>query len=91
MEDKKMIKIIKDDGTTEEVELIISFEFDSDNKEYLVYTKNEQDDNGNTTLYCASLDRSGDIPQMHSIESDEEWSRVKDVLRQLAKDNQEVE
>ena len=90
MEDKRILKIVKKDGTTEEVELIISFEFDEDKKSYIVFTKNEQDENGNTTLYCASLDRSGDIPQMHGIESDEEWSRVKDVLRQLAKGNQEV-
>ena len=45
MEDKKILKIVKEDGTTEEVELIISFEFDDNNKEYIVYTRNEQDEN----------------------------------------------
>ena len=81
----KLLTIVKEDGTEEEVELIISFEFNDTGKEYIVYTRNETDDNGNTTLYVSSLDRSGNIPQMRGIPSDEEWSKVKDVLRELAK------
>ena len=90
MEDKKMLSIIKEDGTTEEVELVIAFEFDDDNKDYVVYTKNETDkkgENENTTLYilyCSSLDFSGDIPQMHSIYDEDDWDKVKYALRQLA-------
>ena len=87
MEDKKILTILKEDGTKEEVELIISFVFDDTKKEYIIYTRNEQDENGNTTLYCSSLDRSGDVPQMYGIEDDDEWARIKDVLRELAKNN----
>ncbi len=81
----RKLTIIKEDGTEEEVELIISFEFNDTGKEYVVYTRNEVDENGNTTLYVSSLDRSGGIPQMRGIPSDEEWSKIKDVLRELAK------
>ena len=91
MEDKKILTIIEEDGTKEEVELVISFIFDADQKEYIVYTKNEEDENGNVTLYCSSLDRSGEVPKMYGIHDDDEWARVKDVLRELAKGNQEVE
>ena len=87
MNNKKVLSIIKEDGTTEEVELIISFEFNDTKKEYVVYTRNERDDNGNTTLYVSSVDRSSDKPRMGAIESDEEWSRIKDVLRELAKND----
>ena len=31
----------------------------------------------------------GEVPKFSGIESDEEWSKIKDVLRELAKDNQE--
>ena len=65
--------------------MIISFEFNDTGKEYIVFTRNEKDDNGNTTLYVSSLERVGDVPQMHGIASDEEWAKVKDVLRELAK------
>lgn len=87
MDNKKMLSIIKEDGTTEEVELIICFAFNDTKKEYVVYTRNEKDENGNTTLYVSSVDRTGDKPKMSGVESDEEWSRIKDVLRELAKNN----
>ena len=91
MDNKKVLSIIKEDGTKEEVELIISFVFNDTKKEYVVYTRNEKDDNGNTTLYVSSVDRSGNMPKMGGVETDEEWSRIKDVLRELAKNDQKGE
>ena len=85
--DKKMLSILKEDGTKEEVELLVCFEFNDNKKEYVVYTKNEKDENGNITIYVSSIDRSGDTPKMGAIESDEEWARIKDVLRELSKND----
>lgn len=85
--EKKLLSIIKEDGTKEEVELLVCFEFNDTKKEYVVYTKNEKDENGNITIYVSSVDRTGDIPKMGAIESDEEWSRIKDVLRELSKND----
>lgn len=85
--EKKVLSILKEDGTTEEVELLICFEFNDTKKEYVVYTRNEKDENGNTTVYVSSIDRSNDIPKMGAIESDDEWSRIKDVLRELSKND----
>ena len=85
-EEKKILSILKEDGTTEEVELLICFEFNDNKKEYVVYTRNEKDENGNTTIYVSSVDRSGDKPKMGSIE-DDEWLRIKDVLRELSKND----
>ena len=82
-----MLSIIKEDGTKEEVELLVCFEFNDSKKEYVVYTKNEKDENGNITIYVSSVDRSGEMPRMGAIESDEEWSRIKDVLRELSKND----
>ena len=87
MDSKKILSIVKEDGTQEEVELIISFVFNDTKKEYVVYTRNEKDDNGNTTLYVSSVDRTGSMPRMGGIGKDEEWSRIKDVLRELAKND----
>ena len=81
------MKIVKEDGIEEEVELIISFEFNDTKKEYVVYTRNEKDENGNTTLYVSSVDRSSELPKMGPVQTDDEWDRIKDVLRELAKKN----
>ena len=73
------------DGTIEEVNLIINFEFNDNNQNYVVYTKNEKDDNGNTTLYVSYVDKSDEVPKLLNVESDEVWDEIKNVLRDLRK------
>lgn len=83
----KRLSIIREDGTSEEVDLLVCFSFNDTGKEYVVYTKNEKDENGNITIYVSTIDRSGELPKMGPVESDEEWSKIKDVLRELSKND----
>lgn len=83
--EKKMMSIVLENGQVDEVELLLSFEFNDTKKEYAVYTKNETDENGNVTIYVSSVDRSGRTPRLGGVESDEEWTRIKNVLRELSK------
>ena len=89
-EDKKIISIVLEDGSIDEVEVLLTFEFTDTKKEYVVYTKNETDDAGNVTIYVASLIRvEGQDPKLGSVETDEEWARIKNVLKELSKDDDE--
>ncbi len=83
--EKKMMSIVCEDGSIEEVEVIVAFEFKDTKKEYVIYTKNEKDENDNVTVYVSHVDRSSDEPKLMGIDDDEEWNRVKDVLRELSK------
>ena len=85
-EQKKIMSIISEDGTMEDVEVIIAFEFKDTKKEYVVYTKNEKDENGNVTVYVSNVDRSSGEAKLLGVESENEWNRIKDVLRELSKD-----
>ena len=80
-----MMSIIAEDGSTEEVEVILAFEFKDNKKEYVIYTKNEKDENGNVTVYVSNIDRSSGEPKLVGIDDEEEWNRIKDVLRELSK------
>lgn len=82
---KKQMSIVLEDGTIDEAELLFAFEFNDTKKEYVVYTKNEKDENGNITIYVSSVIRDGDHVKLGSIETDDDWSRIKDVLRELSK------
>ncbi len=82
---KKMMSIVSQDGSVEEVEVILAFEFKDTKKEYVVYTKNEKDENENITVYVSNIDRSGSTPRLLGVEAEEEWNRIKDVLRELSK------
>ncbi len=85
-EEKKIMSIVSEDGTTEEVEVILAFEFKDNKKEYVIYTKNEKDENGNVTVYVSNVDRESGEPKLLGVEDEEEWTRIKDVLRELSKD-----
>ncbi|MBQ7136903.1 MAG: DUF1292 domain-containing protein [Bacilli bacterium] len=89
-EDKKIMSIVLEDGSIDEVEVLLTFEFTDTKKEYIVYTKNETDDAGNVTIYVASLIREeGQDPKLGSVETDEEWARIKNVLKELSKDDEQ--
>lgn len=91
MSDKQMFTITMPDGSKEEVEEVISFQFNDTKRKYLVYTKNEIDDAGNVTVYVTEVVTDGNVNHFLGVESDEEWSRIKDVLRELAKQNKGTE
>ena len=89
-EEKKIMSIIQEDGSIDEVEVLVTFEFTDTKKAYVIYTKNETDDNGNVTVYAASVmsnDQEG--TKLGGIDTDEEWTRIKEVLKSLAKEGQE--
>jgi len=86
MTDKKNIMITTlPDGTKEEVEVLLAFKFNDNNKEYVIYTKNEVDDNGNVTIYISNVARVGNNITLSTVSDDGEWTRIKNVLRELSK------
>jgi len=85
MEEKKMMTLTLENGNKEEVERLLSFKFNDNNKEYVIYTKNETDENGNVTIYVSGVTRVGEDITLNTVSDDNEWSRIKDLLRELSK------
>lgn len=83
--EKNKMTIISSEGAAEEVEVILAFAFKDNKKEYIVYTKNEKDENDNITVYVSNVDRSAGEIKLLGVTDDEEWSKIKDVLRELSK------
>ena len=81
----KVMTILKEDGSREEVNVVLAFEFKDTGKEYVIYTKNEKDENDNITVYVSNVDRSSGEAKLLGVDDEEEWNRVKDVLRELSK------
>lgn len=76
--------ITKEDGTEEDVEAILAFEFKDTKREYVVYTKGETDKYGNVTVYVSHVDRSTGNAQLVDVPNEREWKRVREVLKELA-------
>ena len=86
MSDKKDIMVTTlPDGSKEEVEVLLAFKFNDNNKEYVIYTKNEVDENGNVTIYISNVVRDGNTATLLTVSDDNEWTRIKNVLRELSK------
>ncbi len=83
--EKQMMSIVAQDGSIEEVEVIIAFKFKDTNKEYVIYTKNEKDEKGLITVYVSYVDRSDGETKLYGVDDEAEWNKIKDVLRELAK------
>ena len=67
VEEKKMMTIVNEDGTEEDVEVVVAFEFKDNKKEYVVYTKNERDDSNNIIVYVSNVDRSNGEPNLIGV------------------------
>lgn len=85
MNSNKTMIITMPDGTQDTVETLLTFKFNDNNKEYVIYTKNEVDDNGNVTIYISNVVRNGDSVTLTTVSDENEWARIKDVLRDLSK------
>ncbi|MBQ6539312.1 MAG: DUF1292 domain-containing protein [Bacilli bacterium] len=83
--EKQMMSIVAQDGSIEEVEVIIAFKFKDTDKEYVIYTKNEKDEKGLITVYVSNVDRSSGETKLFGVDDEAEWNKIKDVLRELAK------
>lgn len=88
---KNKLKINRLDGTFEEVEKVVSFEFNDTKKRYMIYTKNEKDQNGNVTIYVTEVISDVHGIRVVGVSTDDEWASIKDVLRTLAKNENQGE
>lgn len=79
------ITITNVDGTTSDAEFITAFEMPDFGRKYVIYTFNEPDPNGLAMLSISQLIEEGGEYQIKKIETDEEWTKIKEVLKEIIK------
>ncbi|MBQ9181201.1 MAG: DUF1292 domain-containing protein [Bacilli bacterium] len=89
MQENQKIKLTNPDGSIVEAEVLLYFNLNETNKDYIIYTFNETDSNDMMTIYTSVVTKNGQDYVLSKIENDEEWSKIKDVMRQVIKDNKE--
>lgn len=86
MEDKKRTIIVLDEsGNEKEAEILSAFSIKKYNKNYILYTLNEVDENEMVKIYASELIEKDNMYSLGAIESDEEWTSVKEVMKEVAK------
>lgn len=84
MKDEKMtFKVIDENGKEIECEVLFTFESTETNKNYIVYTDDSTDEEGNTRVYASIYNPDEEELKLSPIETDKEWKIIETVLNEL--------
>lgn len=75
--------ITDEEGKNIECEALFTFESDETGKNYIVYTDNTTDEEGNTKVYASIYNPEEENTVLKPIESDKEWKLIETILEEL--------
>ena len=73
------INFLLDDGTEKEYDIILTFRSDITNKDYVVYTDNQYDQNGKLKIFAGTYDPD-ENKYLDAVKTNEEWVEIQKVL-----------
>lgn len=82
-DERMTFKVFDDAGKEVECEVLFTFESDETKKNYMVYTDNTVDDEGNTKVYASIYTPGEDETKLIPIETDKEWQIIETILDEL--------
>lgn len=82
MEDN--IIIVDQNGEEQEVELVTYLNTRDNMNQYIVYTKNEKQPNGDIVIYISKLIEEDEQKKIIEINDEEEWKNVQQLLKEIA-------
>ena len=84
MNDEKMtFKVMNEEGKNIECEVLFTFESEETKKNYIVYTDNTTDDDGNTKVYASIYNPKDEKSILYPIEREKEWKIIETILEEL--------
>ena len=83
MEEKMTFKAVNDEGKEVECEVLFTFESDETKKNYMVYTDNTKDEQGNIKVYASIYDPEKPESELQPIETDKEWKIIETILEEI--------
>jgi len=84
-DNKRTMVVLDESGNEKEAEVLSAFTVKKYNKNYILYTLNEVDENEMIKIYASELIEKDNMYSLGAIESDEEWAAVKEVMKEVAK------
>lgn len=81
--ERMTFKVKTDDGKEIECEVLFTFESEETNKNYMVYTDNTTDEEGNTKVYAAIYTPGEETQTLQPVESEAEWDVIQKILDEV--------
>lgn len=82
--DGEKFSIVYQDGKEEQVDIVTYLNSKDSMSQYLVYTKNEKQPNGDIIIYISKLVEEDGQKQITEISDKDEWKSVQKLLREIA-------
>lgn len=82
-EERMTFKVFDEAGKEIECEVLFTFESDETKKNYMVYTDNTTDDEGNTKVYASIYNPDEAETKLIPIETEKEWKIIETILEEL--------
>ncbi len=75
--------LIDENQNEVEYDVLFTFESEETNKNYIVYTDQTKDENGNIKVYASIYDPNDPNSKLEAIETDKEWKVIETILSTL--------
>lgn len=85
--EKNKFKIIDKQGKEVEFEVLFTFESDETKKNYMVYTDNTTDKDGNTRVYASVFVPEKNPLELLPIETEREWKVIETIIESIQEEN----
>lgn len=80
---KNSFSMIDENGNEIIYDVLFTFESDETKKNYIVYTDNSRDENGNIQVYASIYDPENPNSKLEAITTDKEWKVIETILETL--------
>ncbi len=87
MEKENIFTVLNDEGKEVECEVLFTFESEETKKNYIVYTDNTTDKDGNVKVYASVYDPNGEKTELLPIETDREWKIIETILESVQEES----
>ena len=83
MEEKNIFTILDENGNEVVCEVLFTFDSEETKKNYMVYTDNTTDDEGNVRVYASTFDPTKENTELTPIETEREWKIIETILESI--------
>lgn len=80
---KNSFTMIDENGNEIVYDVLFTFESEETHKNYIVYTDNTKDAEGNVEVYASIYDPNDSHSKLEAIETDKEWKVIETILETL--------
>lgn len=84
MDNSEKVIIVNQDNKEEQVEVVTYLNSKDSMNQYLVYTKGENQPNGDVIIYISKIKEEDEKTKLDEIVDDQEWKEVQQLLKEIA-------